>query len=182
MDVDDVFFVPNQTTRTHYPTRIQRTKHSRSRMIGVMMETVRNLQIIENAISRWDRHQIDAVRKAYSRIVALGEEETGERIDPQGHVAWIEGIACGIGVRILKKNMLGDVLNEIETNASCDRLCDGCAHSASTFDPSTQFVVLSEPSVVSYVATPIVSPIEDFGENAMAVSPAFKCAVLWWNV
>ena len=153
-------------------------------MIGVMTETLRNVHVIDAAVARWDRRQTDVVRDAYTRIMNLEQEETGRSVDPRGHVQWLNDIARGVGIRVVRKNSLDNVLRELETTASCDGVLndedeESCVAS---FDPSTHFVVVSEPSVLSYLAEPTVARLNEFGENAMAMSPTFKCSVLWWNV
>ena len=152
-------------------------------MISIMTETVRNVQIIDGAVARWDRRRTDSVRDAYVRLIELEERETGAPTNPKGHVRWLDGIACGVGIRVVEKTILHRVLNEAETLASCDDVCadvDGTC--ISSFDPAQHFVVVSQPSVLSYLAEPLAARAKEFGENAMAVSPTFKCSVLWWNV
>ena len=153
-------------------------------MIGVTMETLRNVQIIDAAVARWDRRQANVVRDAYTRIMTLEQGETGRAVDPKGHAQWLDGIARGVGIRVVKKDSLDSLLRELDACASCDDVLND-EHEESCvalFDPSTHFIVVSQPSVLSYLAEPMVARVDEFGENAMAVSPTFKCSVLWWNV
>ena len=152
-------------------------------MIGVMTETIRNVEIIDSALVRCDRRNTDRVRDAYKRIVEMEEHESGKTIDPKGHVQWLEGLSRGVGIRVMhKKDSLQTVVNEMERGARCDDDAVGNTVSVETFDPSTHFVILTGPSILSYLAEPMVAHIDVFGKNAMAVSPMFKYSVLWWNV
>lgn len=152
-------------------------------MIGIMTETIRNVEIIDRALVRCDRHSTDRVRDAYKRIIEIEERETGKAIEPKVHVQWLDGLSRGVGIHVMhKKESLQTVVNEMERNARCDDHTVGSTASIETFDPSTHFVMVTEPSILSYLAEPMVSHVDVFGKNAMAVSPMFKCSVLWWNV
>ena len=147
-----------------------------------MTETVRNVTIIDEAMTRWDRRRTDVVRDAYKRIIELEETETGKQLEPKDHVKWLDGISRGTGVRVMhKKDSLQTVLEEMQHSGRYDDTF-GDRGSVATFDPSEHFVIITEPSIVSYLAEPLAARIDIFGKNAMAVSPMFKCSVLWWNV
>lgn len=152
-------------------------------MISIMTETIRNVEIIERAMMRWDRKSTDRVRAAYKRIIEMEECETGQVIDPKGHVQWLHGLSHGVGIHVMhKKDSLQNVVNEMERNARCgDDRIDSTV-SIETFDPSIHFIIVTESSLLSYLAEPMTSHVDMFGENAMAFSPMFKCSVLWWNV
>lgn len=152
-------------------------------MIGIMTETVRNVEIIDSALVRCDRRNTDRVRDAYKRIIEMEEMESGMTTDPKGHVQWLEGLSRGVGVHVMhKKDSLKTVVSEMERNARCyDHDTDNTVP-VEIFDPSIHFVIVTEPSILSYLAEPMVSHVDVFGKNALAVSPMFKCSVLWWNV
>ena len=152
-------------------------------MIPIMTETIRNVEIIERAIVHWDRTSTDRVRAAYKRIIEMEERETGKAIDPKGHVQWLDGLSCGVGIHVMhKKDSLQVVVNEMERNARCGDDTVDSTVSIESFDPSIHFIIVTEPSLLSYLAEPVTSHVDVFGNNAMAFSPVFKCSVLWWNV
>lgn len=152
-------------------------------MIGIMTETVRNVEIIDSALLHCDRRNTERVRDAYRRIVEIEEHESGKTIDPKGHVQWLEGLSRGVGIHVMhKKDSLKTVVSEMERNARCADHAVGNTVSVEAFDPSIHFVIVTEPSILSYLAEPMVSHVDVFGKNALAVSPVFKYSVLWWNV
>lgn len=138
-------------------------------MIAAMMETVEAARVIDEAVGRWDRRRTDDVRRAYGRIV-------GDAATPRDHVCLLESIMYGVGVHILPRQRLDEVLWSVETTG-----CVPTSSCVSTFDPARHFVVLSQPSVVSYLADPEAGPLPTFGPTAMGVAPSFKCSVLWWH-
>lgn len=170
----------SSTNFTGFRPLLMRTKYKQ--MISVMRETIDMVHIIDSAVARWDRRREEDVRDAYRSIMQLEERETGAPVDPRGHVCWLDGFARGGGFHILQKERLDSLLRTIETTGVYHDDTDVNLPCAAKFDPSTQFVVLSQPSVVSYLAQPMVGRVEEFGSNAMGVSPCFKYSVLWWNV
>jgi len=149
-------------------------------MIATMVETAQQLSVLEDALARCDRRRTDEVRVAYDRLLALERDASDGPITPKNHVLWLDGMTRGVGVHVVSRDHLDRVLCDVATCASATDVVDDTID-VDDFDPTCHLVVLTQPSVVSYLADPIVSPAIAFGANAMAVAPTMKCSVLWWH-
>lgn len=145
-----------------------------------MVETAQQLSVLEDALAHCDRRRTEEVRTAYDRLIALERDVADGPLTPRNHVLWLDGMTRGVGVHVLSRDRLDHVLCHVATCASASDVVDD-AIDVDDFDPARHLVVLTQPSVVSYLADPIVSPATAFGANAMAIAPTMKCSVLWWH-
>ena len=150
-------------------------------MIATMMATVRNIRVVEDALSQWSRSKTSAVTDAYMSIMELQKLETGMDPSPENHLLWLDTLSYHGGVHIMPRSRIDHCIMTM-SNGGDPLEGTGLGIDKHLFDHKKHIIVTTQLTPLSYLLdNPHPGTVPPLGPNAMGMSSVKYCAV-WWNV
>lgn len=132
------------------------------------------IRIIDSALSCARRRDATVVLEAYRAIVT---HDGTDDVKPKDHVHWIHGLSREQGVRVVPRELVGNLRNSLEMGEVVDDEAFEIVPFES-FDPLLHAVLCTDLTVVSYMEN---NPDEILGKHARVIAPTLKKALLWWT-